>query len=416
MTAPFGDVQHVYFCCQPIAAVPPANWATSVPTDCVAANRIERQERPLGPVEMTYQPITPSSGRSGRHQLRIRHDGPQLGSRHDPPLVHSFTARSDDRPLRAGIDRDHPGGRPDDRRRLRVRPAPGSQNAADFAALAGARVVAEFVSGDTTNGNDANVTAAITAAIQANGDTPITFGAPSGPIYITTSGTPNGFVGTMADGKIPAGTAGVSVGTSKSWRPFFLGVIGCRQLDGQLRRHGKGRLVAGRPPWRRVSCRRLEGDISTPTRSARVTSARRRIARPSHLTPGSLNVPGGFGWLKFGAAGKCTGFGLGHDQRRLRQLQAVPAVRDRAAREQLRLLHRGRPRRRSRPTGSAACPATRRAPTAATTSTTTSPSSSRSGTSQAGPARTPGITSSASPGCSSRRATAARTSRASFDS
>jgi hypothetical protein len=32
---------------------------------------------------------------------------------------------------------------------------------------------------------------------------------------------------------------------------------------------------------------------------------------PVHLTPGSLNVPGGFGWLKFGAAGKCTGFGLG---------------------------------------------------------------------------------------------------------
>jgi hypothetical protein len=29
------------------------------------------------------------------------------------------------------------------------------------------------------------------------------------------------------------------------------------------------------------------------------------------LTPGGLNVPGGFGWLKFGAAGKCTGFGLG---------------------------------------------------------------------------------------------------------
>ena len=26
-----------------------------------------------------------------------------------------------------------------------------------------------------------------------------------------------------------------------------------------------------------------------------------------HMTPGNLNVPGGFGWLKFG----CTGFGLG---------------------------------------------------------------------------------------------------------
>jgi hypothetical protein len=30
---------------------------------------------------------------------------------------------------------------------------------------------------------------------------------------------------------------------------------------------------------------------------------------PRHLTPGSLNVPGGFGWLKFG----CSGYGLGQD-------------------------------------------------------------------------------------------------------
>ena len=28
---------------------------------------------------------------------------------------------------------------------------------------------------------------------------------------------------------------------------------------------------------------------------------------PQHLTPGNLNVPGGFGWLKFG----CDGYGLG---------------------------------------------------------------------------------------------------------
>jgi hypothetical protein len=34
---------------------------------------------------------------------------------------------------------------------------------------------------------------------------------------------------------------------------------------------------------------------------------------PAHLTPGNLNVPGGFGWLKFGATGKCTGYGLGMD-------------------------------------------------------------------------------------------------------
>ena len=59
---------------------------------------------------------------------------------------------------------------------------------------------------------------------------------------------------------------------------------------------------------------------------------------PQHLTPGNLNVPGGFGWLKFG----CDGYGLGQVRRRTRrllQLEAVPPGRDRAAGEQLRLLH-----------------------------------------------------------------------------
>ena len=65
----------------------------------------------------------------------------------------------------------------------------GSQNASDFAALAGARVVAEWVGGDTSNGTDANVRAAITNSIQANGDTPLTFGSrvPPWPAFETPS-------------------------------------------------------------------------------------------------------------------------------------------------------------------------------------------------------------------------------------
>ena len=41
-----------------------------------------------------------------------------------------------------------------------------AQNASDFAALAGARVIAEWVGGDTGNGSDANVEAAITNSLQ----------------------------------------------------------------------------------------------------------------------------------------------------------------------------------------------------------------------------------------------------------
>src|SRR3954469_1136051 len=56
----------------------------------------------------------------------------------------------------------------------------GSQNASDFAALAGARVVAQWVGQDFTDGTDANVNAAITNSIAANRGTPITFGSPNG--------------------------------------------------------------------------------------------------------------------------------------------------------------------------------------------------------------------------------------------
>jgi hypothetical protein len=186
----------------------------------------------------------------------------------------------------------------------------GSQNAADFAALAGARVIAEFVAGDTTNGTDANVAAAITNSIQSNGTTPITFGAPNGPVYITTTGAPNGFVGTAVDGKIPVGTAGVSVGTSKSWKPFFLGVIGVGNWTASSVATAKGGYSLAGPPGDVFPAGVSQATYDQfPLCSGDIGSS--LDCQPLHLTPGSLNVPGGFGWLKFGAAGKCTGFGLG---------------------------------------------------------------------------------------------------------
>ena len=186
----------------------------------------------------------------------------------------------------------------------------GSQNASDFAALAGARVVSEFVGGDTTNGSDANVKAAITNSIAANGGTPITFGAPNGPIYTTKTGTPNGFVGSGVGGAIPAGTAGVSVTSSKTWTPFFLGVIGVNNWTASSTATAKGGWSIAGPPGDVFPAGVSKATYDTyPTCSGDVGSS--ADCQPVHLTPGSLNVPGGFGWLKFGAAGKCTGFGLG---------------------------------------------------------------------------------------------------------
>jgi hypothetical protein len=186
----------------------------------------------------------------------------------------------------------------------------GSQNASDFAALSGARVIAEWVGGDATNGTDANVTTAITNSIAENGAAPLTFGSPDGPIYIKADGTPNGFVGHVAGGKIPVGTVGVSLSSSRSWKPFFLGVIGINNWSATSTATAKGGYSQAGPPGDVFPAGISQATYDEyPLCSGPIGSS--TACQTVQLTPGSLNVPGGFGWLKFGAAGKCSGFGLG---------------------------------------------------------------------------------------------------------
>jgi Flp pilus assembly protein TadG len=186
----------------------------------------------------------------------------------------------------------------------------GSQNGSDFAALAGARVVAQWVGGDTTHMKDATVKAAITNSIAANGGTPLTFGSPNGPVYVTSSGTANGFVGSFGTGGIPEDTAGVSVGSNRSWTPFFLRLIGVNNWTASTVASAKGGYSLAGPPGGILPVGVSESTYETfPLCGGDVGSSPE--CQPLHLTPGTQNIPGGFGWLKFGAAGKCTGFGLG---------------------------------------------------------------------------------------------------------
>ena len=182
----------------------------------------------------------------------------------------------------------------------------GSQNAADFAALAGARIVAERIGGDATNGTDANVQAAIQSVATANGGRPITFSAPDGPRYIASDGSLLGYVGT---GAIPAEAVGVHVVSDRVWRPFFLGIIGAVDWTASAEATAKGGFLAGPPPPSTL----FPAGISTaffetyPYCSDSISGTPGDPCYPVHLTPGNLNVPGGFGWLKFG----CEGNGLG---------------------------------------------------------------------------------------------------------
>jgi hypothetical protein len=183
-----------------------------------------------------------------------------------------------------------------------------SQNAADFAALAGARVIAESIGGNTADGTDTNVNAAITMTLQVNGSAPVTFGAPNGPIYVNSAGASVGYVGA---GSIPTGAVGVRVATSRAWRPYLLGIIGVNQWSAGAVATAKGGFAAGGPGGGVFPAGIAQAFFTggrVPCGDAATTSVGGPGAcDPQHMTPGSLNVPGGFGWLKFG----CDGYGLG---------------------------------------------------------------------------------------------------------
>jgi hypothetical protein len=179
-----------------------------------------------------------------------------------------------------------------------------SQNAADFAALAGARIIAEHINGDLTNGTDRNVQAAIAQSLDDNGSAPIAFGVDGGAYYVDNNGGQVGYVG---QGVIPSNAVGVRVTATKSWRPFFLGIAGISTWSASASATARGGYAAGAPGGAfpagiaeafftgRSTC---TGDLGSSD-----------ACTPAHLTPGVLNVPGGFGWLSFG----CDGYGLGQD-------------------------------------------------------------------------------------------------------
>lgn len=186
-----------------------------------------------------------------------------------------------------------------------------AQNASDFAALAGARVVAEKWAGDTVNGTDVNVKDAIVKSLQVNGAAAPTFGSPNGPFYINSGGNTAGWVGDFGDGAIPSSAVGVHLSSSRSWRPFFLGLAGIDSWTASAGATAKGGYAAGGP-----SGGVFPAGIPLAFFNGRHTCAGPETTNlngpgacdPQHFySDGSLNVPGGFGWLKFG----CPGYGLG---------------------------------------------------------------------------------------------------------
>jgi hypothetical protein len=98
------------------------------------------------------------------------------------------------------------------------------------------------------------------------------------------------------------------VSSSTTWNPYFLGIIGVSNWTASTAATARGGYAAGGPAGGVFPVGIAEAFFNGRTPCAGVISASPADpCYPAHLTPGSLNVPGGFGWLKFG----CPGYGLG---------------------------------------------------------------------------------------------------------
>jgi hypothetical protein len=171
-----------------------------------------------------------------------------------------------------------------------------AQNAADFAAVAGSRIVGEFFTGKPAGaGTGANVLAAVQSVLAAN-DAELVSAQ-----YINGSGA---LAGTVASGPIPPSAAGVVVNATTAWRPFFLGIIGVdswsagAQATAMTKGTASGRILP------------IGIEVHTYEGLAKCT-----VGTPCDLTPGTRIQPGQFGWLSFGADPKkcddAPGYGLG---------------------------------------------------------------------------------------------------------
>jgi hypothetical protein len=163
-----------------------------------------------------------------------------------------------------------------------------AQNAADFAAMAGTRVVGlKRINQPVTA---ADVSAAIDAALAANDATLID------ATYIREDGTAVGSV--VGASSIPGNAFGVVVQARTSWRPFLLGSLGITNWEAGAQATAK---TPGRSLGGGVMPVGLNDIHFNGLEKCEITDFDDCVG--AHLTSGHLNRPGQFGWLKFGLDG-----------------------------------------------------------------------------------------------------------------
>jgi hypothetical protein len=167
------------------------------------------------------------------------------------------------------------------------------QNAADFAAMAGTRIVGQKLTGRPPgSGTAANVQAAIESVLAAN-DAEL-----ESAQYVDDKGTALGNV--VGATSIPNAAFGVVVGARSDWQPYLLGVLGISDWEASAQATA---LTTGESLGGGVLPVGLEDDTFDDLVDCPLIDITACVDQ--NLTSGHLNIPGGFGWLKFGLDGKC---------------------------------------------------------------------------------------------------------------
>ncbi len=169
-----------------------------------------------------------------------------------------------------------------------------SQNAADFAAMAGTRLIGQARTNSSVSGGQ--VRSAVDTSLTSNGASLV-----SGT-YIDEDGQAIGALST--GGSIPPNAFGLVVQAKTDWQPFLLGVIGITDWAAGAKATAKtpGEALGGGVMPVGIQDSQFDGLVPCP-----ITDLGTCIDQ--NLTSGALNIPGGFGWLKFGlqgTGGKCS--------------------------------------------------------------------------------------------------------------
>jgi hypothetical protein len=170
-----------------------------------------------------------------------------------------------------------------------------TQNAADFAAMAGTRIIGQKLTGRPIGaGTATNVQGAITTVLDANSAELVS------AWYVDEAG--QALADVMTAGAIPTRAFGVVVEARSAWRPFLLGVVGGGDwlATAKATAFTPGRSLGGGMIPLGIQDTRYESLVKCQLLDI-------NSCLEQNLTAGHLNIPGGFGWLKFGLnnGGKC---------------------------------------------------------------------------------------------------------------